>query len=131
MGKQAKQRRHSPMAADPSDGSGAGAVEWPSAIRSGRWVDAEGTHWHLRGGVGDLPEKRVVHLLRSPEVAVLHFSGPHAPAEVALPDREALWQRLRPYHCETAREPDDPMHVAVAEFKDDRRRYLLVIEESG
>ena len=130
MGRQAKQRRQSPTTADPPDGSEAGAVEWPSAIRSGRWVDAEGTQWHLRGGVGDLPEKRVVHLLRSPEVAVLHFSGPDAPTEVALPDREALWQRVRPYHCEMARDPSDHTDVAVAEFKDDRRRYLLVIEES-
>jgi hypothetical protein len=73
--------------------------------------------------------KRVEHLLRSPEIPVLHFYGPDAPTEVAGPDREALWERVRPYLRETVREPGDHTTFDVAEFKDDRRRYMLVIEE--
>jgi hypothetical protein len=47
-----------------------------------------------------------------------------------VPDREELWQRVRPYHRGTVQEPGDHTSFAVAEFKDDRRRYMLVIEES-
>jgi hypothetical protein len=90
-------------------------------------VDAEGTSWHLRGG--EPPAKRVEHLLRAPDVPVLHFHGPDAPTEVGEADREALWQRVRPYLRETVREPGDHTTFDVAEFKDDRRRYMLVIEE--
>jgi hypothetical protein len=126
VGKQAKQRRQPP--ADSDESSVGDAIPWPSAIIPGRWVDAGGTSWRLRGG--DVPEKRVEHLLRSPDVAVLHFYGTDAPTEVAVPDREELWQRVRPYHRGTVQEPGDHTSFAVAEFKDDRRRYMLVIEES-
>ena len=126
MGRQAKQRRHFPAEPGPAS-SGNDAVEWPSAIVPGRWVDGDGTSWHLRGG--EPPVKRVEHLLRSPEVPVLHFHGPDAPTEVAGPDRAALWERVRPYLRETVREPGDRTTFDVAEFKDDRRRYMLVIEE--
>ncbi|SDO45925.1 hypothetical protein SAMN05428965_4025 [Geodermatophilus sp. DSM 45219] len=126
MGKRARQRRQPPAAtgASPSVGD---AVPWPSAIVPGTWVDAAGTSWHLRGG--EPPVKRVEHLLRSPEVPVLHFYGPDPPREVAEADRETLWQRMRPYLRETVREPGDHTTFDVAEFKDDRRRYMLVIEE--
>ncbi len=127
MGKRARQRRQPPAA---TDGSSVGdAVPWPSAIVPGEWVDAEGTSWHLRGG--EPPAKRVEQLLRSADVPVLHFHGPDAPTEVAEADREALWQRVRPYLRETVREPGDHTSFDVAEFKDDRRRYMLVIEESS
>ena len=126
MGKRAKQRRPAPAAPDQSSSVG-DAVPWPSAIIPGQWVDAEGTSWRLRGG--EPPVKRVEHLLRSPDVPVLHFYGPDAPTEVPEADREALWQRMRPYLRQTVREPGNHTSFDVAEFKDDRRRYMLVIEE--
>ena len=126
MGRQAKRRRQASASSDQPVSTG-DAIPWPSAIQQGHWVDAEGTSWRLRGG--DILEKRVEHLLRSPDVPVLHFYGPDAPTEVAVPDREALWQRVRPYHRGVVREPGDHTSFDVAEFKDDRRRYLLVIEE--
>ena len=126
MGKRAKQRRPAPAAPDQSSSVG-DAVPWPSAIIPGQWVDAEGTSWRLRGG--EPPVKRVEHLLRSPDVPVLLFYGPDAPTEVPEADREALWQRMRPYLRQTVREPGDHTSFDVAEFKDDRRRYMLVIEE--
>jgi hypothetical protein len=109
----------------------AGGRRDPVAVRDlpGQWVDADGTSWRLRGG--EPPVKRVEHLLRSPDVPVLHFYGPDAPTEVAEADREALWQRVRPYLRQTVQEPDDHTSFDVAEFKDGRRRYMLVIEESA
>ena len=76
------------------------------------------------------PSKRVEHLLRSPGVVVLRFYGPDAPTQVAETDREALWQRVRPHLRQTVRQPGDHTSFDVAEFTDDRRRYMLVIEES-
>ena len=126
MGKRARQRRQPPAATGGSASAG-DAIPWPSAIVPGEWVDADGTSWHLRGG--EPPVKRVEHLLRSPEVPVLHFYGADPPREVGEADREALWQRMRPYLRQTVREPGDHTTFDVAEFKDGRRRYMLVIEE--
>ncbi|MGX5653784.1 hypothetical protein ACWKWC_03335 [Geodermatophilus nigrescens] len=73
----------------------------------------------------------MAHLLRAPEVAVLLFYGPGAPTEVAPADREALWQRVRAYlHEPTLRPSGDYTDFKAAEFKDEQRRSLLVIEES-
>jgi hypothetical protein len=66
-------------------------------IRDGEWLDAAGTRWRLRGERWQTPAKRVEHLLRSPEVRVLLFYGPDAPTGVGPADRDALWQRMRPY----------------------------------
>jgi hypothetical protein len=75
--------------------------------------------------------KRVEHLLGSPEVRVLLFYGPDAPTEVSPGDRGALWHRMRPYLRESVGgAPGDFTDFRVAEFKDDQRRSLLVIEES-
>jgi hypothetical protein len=106
-------------------------VEWPSPIRDGAWVDADGTRWRARGG--PVPSKRVERLLRSPQVRVrvLLFYGLNEPTEVILQDREALWQRIGPYlRQRVVRVKDDHTDFVVAEFKDDRHRSLLIIEES-
>ncbi len=56
--------------------------------------------------------------------------GPDAPTEVAPGDRDALWQRMRPYLREPAvRAPGDFTDFHAGEFRDDQRRWLLVIEE--
>ena len=104
---------------------------WPSPIGDGVWVDAAGTRWRLRGERWQITAKRVQHLLRSPDVAVLLFYGPGAPTSVEPAERGALWQRVRPYLREPqARAPGDFADFRAGEFKDDQRRSLLVIEES-
>jgi hypothetical protein len=73
----------------------------------------------------------VEHLVLSSDVPVLLFYGPGAPTEVSAADRMALWQRMRPYlRGALQRAPGDHTDFNVAEFKDDQRRSLLVIEES-
>lgn len=110
--------------------SGTDEVVWPSPIYDGEWVDADGIRWHRRGEGQPVTTKRVHQLLRSPEVRVLLFYGPDAPTEVASPDREALWQRMRPYLFRPVTlASKDHTFFNAAEFKDDRRRLLLVIEE--
>jgi hypothetical protein len=77
-----------------------------------------------------MPAKRVEQLLRSPEVAVLLFSGPDAPREVEPARREALWQRMRPYlRGAVVRAPGDQTDFHAGEFRDEQRRSLLIIEE--
>jgi hypothetical protein len=111
---------------EPSSGE---AVPWPSAVRAREWVDPDGTRWRRRGGPADV--RRAERLLRSADVRVLHFYGPGAPTEIAPGDREALWARVRPYVRDRfIRVPGDFADFEVAEFKDDDRRSLLVIEES-
>jgi hypothetical protein len=133
MSKRAKRREQSPLEAEdvePSSADGA-CVEWPSAIRAREWVDADGTRWRPRSGGETPPTKRLEHLLASAEIRVMHFYGPDAPTEVSLPDREALWQQVRPYLREpVVRAPNDHTDFRVAEFRDEQRRSLLVIEES-
>ena len=133
MSKRRKQREQAAPqgeTAEPS-ASGGGVVEWPSPIRDGEWVDAAGTRWRLRGERWQIPAKRVEHLLRSPEARVLLFYGPDAPTEVAPADRDALWQRIRPYLREpVVRAPGDFTDFQAGEFRDDERRSLLIIEES-
>ncbi len=86
------------------------------------------------GGVsaeGRLPAKRAARLLRSPQVLVLLFYGLGAPTEVALRDREALWQRIDPYlRRHVVRAKHDYADFSVAEFKDDHHHSLLITEES-
>ena len=86
------------------------------------------------GGVsaeGRLPAKRAAPLLRSPQVLVLLFYGLGAPTEVALRDREALWQRIDPYlRRHVVRAKHDYADFSVAEFKDDHHHSLLITEES-
>jgi hypothetical protein len=128
--KQRKQPAPPGEAAEPS-ASGGSTVEWPSPLRDGEWVDGAGTRWRLRGERLQTPAKRVEHLLRSPEAAVLLFYGPDAPTEVAPGDRGALWQRMLPYLREpTVRTPGDFTDFRAGEFRNDDRRQLLIIEES-
>ncbi|MPQ99577.1 hypothetical protein GB931_16965 [Modestobacter sp. I12A-02628] len=133
MSKRANRPEQAPPKAEVAEARSVGAnyMEWPSAIRAREWVDADGTRWRPRSGGGTPPKKRLEHLLASPEVRVLHFYGPDAPTAVALPDREALWQRVRSYLREpVVRASDDYTDFRVAKFRDERRRSLLVIEES-
>jgi hypothetical protein len=66
--------------------------------------------------------------MNSAETRVLLFYGPDGPTEVALVDREALQERATPYLYEEPRRGDHTNFFA-AEFRDEQRRSLLVIEE--
>ena len=63
----------------------------------------------------------------SAETRVLLFYGPKGPTEVALADRKALQDRAAPYLYGEPRRGDHTNFYA-AEFRDERRRSLLVIE---
>lgn len=116
--------------AEPSAPVG-GVVQLPAPIRDGEWVDPDGTRWRLRGERWQLPAKRVEHLLRSPDARVVLIQGPNAPAEVGPPDRDALWQRMRPHlRGPVDRAPGDHTDFHAGEFRDDERRVLLVVQES-
>lgn len=102
-----------------------------SPINGRAWVDADGSRWRLRGEPhAQLPVKRIEHLLHAPETRVLHVVPVEGPADVPTAEREALWQRMRPYLRDERRRPGDHTSFRVAEFRDDQRRSLLVIEES-
>jgi uncharacterized protein YbgA (DUF1722 family) len=65
-------------------------------------------------------------LLKRPELRVLHAYGLH-PSEVSGAEREALLERVERYFAGEA-----PPHSEfwLAEFRDDDRNVMLVIEEA-
>lgn len=69
-------------------------LSWPDPIGDRRWVDESGVLWRLRGGGVDAALRRIDHLLRLPEVRVLHFSGTGSPADIEMPQRDAYWPRV-------------------------------------
>jgi hypothetical protein len=106
-------------------------LETPRPIRDGVWTDSDGNRWRRRGERDATSVKRVEHLMLSSDVAVLLFYGSGRPTEVSPSERMALWERMRPYlRGPLRRAPGDQTDFRVAEFKDDQRRSLLVIEES-
>ena len=89
----------------------------------------DGTTWRRRGD-GAAAVKRVEHLIRAPDVRVLLVHGPDAPTEIPPDEREELWQRIRPHLRGTYEHgPGDRSDFEVAEFTDDRRRSLLIVQE--
>jgi hypothetical protein len=99
---------------------------WPQPIRGGHWTDDNGTHWRIRGGRAGLPWLVLRRLLKRPNLRVLHAYGPH-PAEVSGAERVALLERVERYFAGEA-----PPHSEfwLAEFRDDDRQIMLVIEEA-
>jgi hypothetical protein len=78
----------------------------------------------MRGGL--LTAKQARRLLRRPEVAVLHVYGV-SPRQVAGAEREALTVQIEQFFAGAAPPMND---FAIAEFRDDQRRVLLVVQES-
>jgi len=66
--------------------------------------------------------------MSSAETRVLLFYRPDGPTEVGLVDRQALRDRALPYLYGEPRRGDHTDFFA-AEFRDERRRSLLVIEQ--
>lgn len=103
-----------------------GAQAWPQPIRDGQWTDDNGSCWHIRGRGIEPDSPALRRLLRRPDLRVLHAYGPQ-PMEVSGRDREAILERVERYAAGEA-----PPHSAfwLAEFRNDDRQVMLVIEEA-
>jgi hypothetical protein len=102
----------------------ANAQPWPQPIRAGHWIDDSGTDWHLRGG-GGLTHPVLRRLLKRPDLRILHAYGVR-PREVSGAERAALLARVERY---LAGEAPPRSEFRLAEFRDDDRHVMLVIEE--
>jgi hypothetical protein len=97
---------------------------WPTPIRDKNWIDRQGNRWRMRGGL--LTAKQARRLFRRPDVAVLHVYGLD-PRQVTGPERDALIDRIDQFFADAA----PPMtNFAVAEFRNDQRQAMLVVQES-
>ena len=100
------------------------AGTWPSPIADRQWLDDAGKSWHMRGDA--LDAKRTRRLLAQPDVRVLHCYGMH-PHEVSGAERQALFTRVEQFFEGQA----PPMSTFdLAEFRDEDRAVMLVVEES-
>lgn len=105
------------------------AWEHPYVIDDGEWVDDQGRSWRRRSdGSRDVPVARIERLVRNPQVPLLHVYD-----RVSWPTGDAraeLWHRARPYVLDqVVRDEDDYTDFAIAEFRDDGGRVMLVVEE--
>lgn len=97
---------------------------WPEPIRDKHWTDQDGKPWRIRGGL--LTAKRARRLLRQPDVIVLHVYGLE-PTQVTGPVRDALIGRIERYFAGNAPPFSD---FAIAEFRNDQRQIMLIVQES-
>jgi hypothetical protein len=109
--------------AEPSDEP----VAWPAPVRDGVWTDTDGTVWRLRSNAG---LRRIARLVRSPDVRVLLAYGPEGVTEVPPAEREDLWATALPYLEGRPGDAGSFTSYVVAEFRDDQRRVLVILEES-
>lgn len=113
-------------ATSSNDGDAERVVEvWPLPIGDGHWTDDNGVEWRIRGRGLQPASPALRRLLKRRELRVLHAYGPQ-PQEVSGPQREALLERVEQYHRGNA-----PPHSAflLAEFRNDARQAMLIIEE--
>jgi len=102
-----------------------GEIVYPSPIRDGKYADPDGVRWQIRGGVR---WNRLERLMKDPAVRLLHVYLRDI-VEVPADERAALMERIRPYLKGKA-EADDYTGFRAAEFKNESRRSLLVVEET-
>jgi hypothetical protein len=101
---------------------------YPSLIRARVYVDEQGVRWRMRRG--ELRWGRIERLMSDAAVRVLKVYREEI-TDVAAAERSGLLATIRPYlKGERASEANDYTDFAVAEFKDDRHRSLLVVEET-
>lgn len=113
-------RATEPVVGDPHPDAGT----WPSPMGVREWMDDAGRTWQMRGDA--LNAKRTRHLLAQPNVRVLHCYGMH-PHEVSGAERQALLARVEEFFEGHA----PPMSTFdLAEFRDEDRAVMLVVEES-
>lgn len=96
---------------------------WPSPIRDGEWFDEAGRRWHVR--VPDLDLRQARRLLTRPDARALHCYGMH-PTEISSAELEALLARVDDFFHGHAPQWSQ---FRLAEFRDDERATMLVIEE--
>jgi len=110
-----------------STGSAGQPVQYTSPIADRAYTDEHGVRWRMRGGKPRW--SRIEHLMGDPEVRVLHVYLNDV-NDVTADERGGLLERIRPYlKGEPTHEPGDQTDFDAAEFKDDRHRSLLIIEE--
>jgi hypothetical protein len=97
---------------------------WPAPIADRQWTDGQGTRWHMRGG--SLTARAARRLLRQPGIAVLHVYGAGV-REPAGAQRAALTDRIEQFFAGLAPPGSE---FAIAEFRNDQRQVLLVVQES-
>lgn len=78
----------------------------------------------MRGGL--LTAKQARRLFSRPDVAVLHVYGLD-PRQVTGPERDALIDRIEQFFADAAPPMTD---FAIAEFRNDQRQAMLVVQES-
>jgi hypothetical protein len=127
----ARRRRQPESSAESAEKSAArpapavtGRHSWPTPIRDKSWTDRQGNRWRMRGGL--LTAKQARRLFRRPDVAILHVYGLD-PRQVTGPERDALIGRIEEFFTDTAPPMTD---FAIAEFHNDQRQTMLVVQES-
>ena len=100
---------------------------WPQPLREGVWTDADGTVWRLRHNAG---LRRIARLVRAADVRVLLVYPPDGISEVPPAQRQALWTAALPHLEGRLPTADDRTHYAAAEFRDEQRRELVIVERS-
>lgn len=111
------------LAAEPTPAD-TGWHTWPTPIRDKLWADAQGNQWRIRGGL--LTAKQARQLFRRPDVVILHVYGPD-PRQLTGPERDALIERIEQFFAHAA---PSTTSFAIAEFRNDRRQAIFVVQES-
>ncbi|WP_328991388.1 hypothetical protein OG394_34480 [Kribbella sp. NBC_01245] len=93
---------------------------YPSPIRDGVYVDQAGVRWHRRGG--ELKRVRIRRLFADDQTHVVHVYLDRI-RDVAPAERQELLDHIR------ALADDEYSDFHFAEFKDDDRRAMLIVEE--
>ncbi|WP_432943928.1 hypothetical protein ACQPXM_01485 [Kribbella sp. CA-253562] len=112
--------------AERPDSTAGEPVIYQSLVREREYVDEQGVRWRRRRG--ELRWSRIERLMSDAGVRVLKVFRDDV-SEVAAGARSGLLATIRPYLKGEAEDADDYTDFVVAEFKDDRHRSLLVVEE--
>jgi len=114
-----------PQPAEPGPGQ---PIPWPRPIRERAWTDADGVRWIRRGS--SIAGNDIRRLLLDASIPVL-LCYSLEPRIVPPVERAELWDRIRPYVTGRLRDDaTDHTSFDTAEFRDDERRSMLIIEES-
>jgi hypothetical protein len=100
-------------------------INYLQPLASGEYADAAGVLWRIRRG--ELSWTRIARSVRDPQISVVHVYLNEV-RTIAPEDREAFLQKIRPYVAGPV--PDDNTDFEVAEFRDDYRRSMILVEET-
>src|SRR4051794_24016703 len=86
------------------------------------YVDSSGGRWHRRGSPEGIPKKRLMRLLRDPEVRVVSIDGfPEVETEILLSEREAFWATAQAWEAD-----DENVAFTALDYKNERGDRLVV-----